>query len=176
MDIHHELAEGLTAQRLRVGDDDAVQDGFLKVLAGGAADLDNPGGYWYVASRNSLRDRLRKEASERRAVGIWLEIQRFEGRPHYGLPGCEHRDELGPSPGTPDDSDRRLEALHRSVASLRGRRRQLVELELEGVRSVAKLSERLGISPGATRVLRHRTYRQLRGRLLGDGCDEHPIN
>ena len=120
-----------------------------------------------------LRDHLRKEASERRTVEIWLEIQRFEGRAPDGRPGCEHLDELELSPGTPTDSDRRVEALHRSVAGLRSCRRQLVELELQGVRSVAELSDRLGISPGATRVLRHRTYRQLRARLLGDGNEKY---
>ncbi len=53
MDVCQEMAEGLAAQRLLVGDDDAVQDGFLKVLVGGVANLDNRGGYWYAASRNA---------------------------------------------------------------------------------------------------------------------------
>ncbi len=49
-----------------------------------------------------------------------------------------------------------------AVGQLQGLRRQLIELELSEVREVRALAFALGISEGATRVLRHRTYRQLR--------------
>jgi FixJ family two-component response regulator len=59
-------------------------------------------------------------------------------------------------------SEEQLAHLRRGVDQLQGRRRQLIDLELNGVREGRALADALGISEGATRVLRHRTYRQLR--------------
>jgi RNA polymerase sigma factor (sigma-70 family) len=126
-----------------VGDDDAVQEGFLRVIErGDPARLSNPGGYWYSASRNVLRDRRRRELVERRIIRTWLEIRAST-----------------PDPDRWSEDDRYH--LRRSIESLSGRRRRLVDLELSGVRNVSDLAKALEITEGATRVLRHRTYRQL---------------
>jgi RNA polymerase sigma factor (sigma-70 family) len=141
------MAEGLEAQRLSVGDDDAVQEGFLRVIQlRDPAQLSNPRGYWYSASRNALRDRRRRELVERRAVRAWLDIRAL---------GCD--------PGR--WSEEQLGDLHLAVEKLAGQRRRLVDLELAGMRKLSDLAKALEISEGAARVLRHRTYRQLRALL-----------
>jgi hypothetical protein len=62
------------------------------------------------------------------------------------------------------------------VKGLRGQRRRLVDLELGGVTRIGDLAEVLGISPGAVRVLRHRTYHQLRGAVTeGVGARRPPL-
>lgn len=144
MDDQQELAQGLKAQLRSVGDDDAVQDGFLRVVQRrGSDELANPQGYWYTAARHALRDRHRRRVAEDRAIRSWLEIQ---------------------SPGQEPDrwSAERLSELRWGIDQLEGTRRQLVDLELSGLREGRALAAALGISEGAMRVLRHRTYRQLR--------------
>lgn len=143
-------AEGLAAQRRTVGDDDAVQDGFLRIAQNGdLSGVANPMGYWYSASRNARRDRQRRESAERRAIRAWLET-----RP----------------PDAPLErwSESQLDDLRGAVEGLEGHRRQLIELELEGRRGLRDLAATLGISEGAARVLRHRTYRQLRAALRSE--------
>jgi RNA polymerase sigma factor (sigma-70 family) len=152
------MAEGLAAQRRTVGDDDAVQDGYLRVVQhGDLRGLANPMGYWYSAARNARRDRQRRESAEGRAIRAWLEIQPPGGHPERW-------------------SDDQLDDLLRAVDGLTGRRRRLIDLELEGRRDLRDLAATLGISEGAARVLRHRTYRQLRATLCteagrGEGAD-----
>jgi RNA polymerase sigma factor (sigma-70 family) len=149
LDDQEELAHGLEAQLRSVGDADAVQDGFLRILQRRGSDkLANPQGYWYRASRNALHDRQRRRLAEDRAIRGWLETKT--------------RDQ-------PADrwSAEQLANLRRGVDQLQGRRRRLIDLELSGVREGRELADELGISEGATRVLRHRTYRQLR-ELLGN--------
>jgi len=152
VDEQQKMAEGLRAQRQIVGDDDAVQDGFLRIIErrdpGG---LSNPRGYWYSASRNALRDRQRRQAAERRAIRAWLDIR----------PPASDRERW---------SEDQLSDLHLAIDRLMGRRRRLIDLELSGIRNVDELAESLGITQGATRVLRHRTYRQLRAFLSADGA------
>ena len=144
MDEQRELAHGLKAQLRSVKDEDAVQDGFLRVIQRrGSEKLANPQGYWYRASQSALRDRDRRQSAEERAIRSWLEIQ-----------------------GRVQEPDRwsaeQLSGLRRGIDQLEGKRRLLVELELSGLREGRALADALGISEGATRVLRHRTYRQLR--------------
>jgi RNA polymerase sigma factor (sigma-70 family) len=146
-DERQELAQGLPEQRRRVGDDDAVQDGFLRVVGRrepGA--LTNPQGYWNEASRSALRDRRRRQASEARAIRRW-----FDTRPGYTEPERW--------------SEEQLDDLRRGIDELYGDRRRLIDLELEGVYRGRDLADALGISEGAVRVLRHRTHRQLRALL-----------
>jgi RNA polymerase sigma factor (sigma-70 family) len=148
LDAHEKIAEGLEAQRLSVGDDDAVQEGFLRVIRlGDPAGLTNPRGYWYSASRNALRDRRRRESAERRAIRAWLEVR-------------------APDPDPVRWSEEQLGDLHRVIEKLPGQRRGLIDLELGGMRKLSDLAEALEISHGAARVLRHRTYRQLRDLLV----------
>jgi RNA polymerase sigma factor (sigma-70 family) len=143
-----ELAHGLEAQLRSVGDEDAVQDGFLRILQRQGSDKPaNPQGYWYRASRNALHDRQRRRLAEDRAIQSWLEVK----------PRDQQADRW---------SEEQLAHLRREVDQLRGRRRQLIDLELSGVREGRALADALGISEGATRVLRHRTYRQLRQLLV----------
>jgi DNA-directed RNA polymerase specialized sigma24 family protein len=144
LEQEQELAQGLPAQLRTVGDEDAVQDGFIRVVRRqGWASLKNPHGYWYATSRNALRDRHRRRAAEERAIRSWLEMQPRDGEPENCPEG-------------------QLVTLRWAVGQLQGLRRQLIELELSEVREVRALAFALGISEGATRVLRHRTYRQLR--------------
>ncbi len=149
MDEQQELADGLGAQLGRVRDEDAVQDGYLRVVQRrGSGHLANPQSYWYTASRNALRDRHRRRAAEDRAIRKWLEIQ-------------------SPQPEPDRWSDQQCSDLHQGIAQLEGSRRQLVDLELAGLLEGRALAAALGISEGAVRVLRHRTYRQLRALLSG---------
>jgi RNA polymerase sigma factor (sigma-70 family) len=151
VDALQKLAEGLDAQRRSLGDDDAVQEGFLRVVTGrDPIGLANPPGYWYSASRNALHDRRRREAAESRAVRAWLDL-----RPPATEPERWSEDQIG--------------GLRTAIERLEGRRRRLVDLELGGVRRVGDLAEALGITEGAARVLRHRTYRQLRAILSAGG-------
>lgn len=144
MDELQEWAEGLKAQLRVVGDDDAVQEGFVRMIGRRRPhDLRNPQGYWYRASVSAIRDRQRRRMSEERAIRLWLEV-----RPRSG------EDE--------DWSEEQISSLRRGIAELHGKRRRLIELELSGVRHSRGLADALGLSEGATRVLRHRTYRQLR--------------
>ena len=144
MEERLELANGLQAQLRSVGDADAVQDGFLRVVQRRGPDkLANPQGYWYRASQNALNDRQRRRSAENRAIRSWLETQ----------PRNQEADRW---------SEEQLSDLQRGVDQLQGRRRQLIDLELSGVRECRALADALGISEGATRVLRHRTYRELR--------------
>jgi RNA polymerase sigma factor (sigma-70 family) len=144
LDEQQELACGLEAQLRSVGDADAVQEGFLRAFQHGKPDkLANPQGYWYRASRNALHDRRRRRSAEDRAIRSWLEIHPRDQDAHRW-------------------TDEQLSDLHRGIDQLTGRRRRLIELELSGVRDGRALADALGISEGATRVLRHRTYRQLR--------------
>jgi RNA polymerase sigma factor (sigma-70 family) len=137
-------AEGLESQLRVVGDADAVQDGFVRAMrCRGPAKVLNPQGYWYRASLSALRDRHRRQATEERAIRQWLEIKPREG----------DRDRW---------SEEQLSALRGAIEELDGRRRQLIELELSGVRRSRDVAKVLELSEGATRVLRHRTYRQLR--------------
>lgn len=147
------LAAGLPAQRHSVGDDDAVQDGFLRVARAGTDELTNPAGYWYVASRRARIDRQRREQREQRAARSWA-----------------HELAMNPCDEPPSEpiSAEQVAGLHQAVGALQGRRRALVEAELAGVRSTVELAALLGMSPGAVRVLRHRTYGQLR-RFLSSG-------
>jgi RNA polymerase sigma factor (sigma-70 family) len=146
-DERQKLAQGLPEQRRRVGDDDAVQDGFLRVVGRRERRaLTNPQGYWNEASRSALRDRQRRQASEARAIRRWLET--------------------GPGHSEPERwSEEQLDDLRRGIDELRGHRRRLIDLELEGIYRGRDLAEALGISEGAVRVLRHRTHRQLRALL-----------
>ena len=145
------MAESLETLRRSVGDDDAVQDGFLRVVEGrDPAGLSNPGGYWYSASRNARRDRHRRDAAEGRAIRAWLAVRPPATEPERW-------------------SDDQISRLHLAIENLEGRRRRLVDLELVGIRSAGALAEALGISEGAARVLRHRTYRQLREMLSPGG-------
>lgn len=151
MDAVQKLADGLDAQRRSLGDDDAVQEGFLRVVEGrDPTGLANPPGYWHSASRNALRDRRRREAAERRAIRAWLDVRPPAVEPERW-------------------SDDQISGLRAAIESLEGRRRRLVDLELGGLRRVGDLAEALGITEGATRVLRHRTYRQLRAMLSAGG-------
>jgi DNA-directed RNA polymerase specialized sigma24 family protein len=149
VDEHQELAHGLEAQLRSVRDDDAVQDGFLRVVQRRASDkLANPQGYWYMASRSALHDRHRRQVAEDRAIRSWLETQGRGQEPERW-------------------SAQQLSDLRRGIDQLQGNRRQLVDLELNGLHQGRALANALGISEGATRVLRHRTYRQLRELLAG---------
>jgi RNA polymerase sigma factor (sigma-70 family) len=144
LDELQELAYGLEAQLRSVGDADAVQDGLLRVVQRRGPDgLTNPQGYWYMASRSALRDRHRRQIAEDRAIRSWLETQTREQEPDRW-------------------SEEQLSDLRQGIDQLQGQRRQLIDLELNGVRECRALAVSLGISEGATRVLRHRTYRQLR--------------
>lgn len=144
MDGQQELAFGLEAQFRSIRDDDAVQDGFLRVVQRRGSDrLTNPQGYWYMASRSALRDRHRRRSVEDRAIRSWLDTQ-------------------GPDQEPPRWSEEQLSNLRRGIDQLQGHRRRLIDLELAGVVEGRALADALGISEGATRVLRHRTYRQLR--------------
>ena len=150
MDTLGVMAEALAVQRRTVGDDDAVQDGYLRIAQHGDLRwLANPMGYWYSASRNARRDRQRRESAERRAIRAWLEIQ----------PPAGHAVRW---------SDNQLVDLLRAVDGLKGRRRRLIDLELEGRHDLRDLAATLGISEGAARVLRHRTYRQLRATICSE--------
>ena len=140
-----ELPHHLAAQLRTVGDEDAVQEGFIRVVQRQArTNLMNPHGYWYRASRNALRDQYRRRAIEDRAIRSWLEI---------------HSQDNGPERWSEED----VSDLHEGIEQLRGHRRRLIDLELSGERQTAAIAKMLGISEGAVRVLRHRTYRQLRG-------------
>jgi RNA polymerase sigma factor (sigma-70 family) len=149
MEALEEAARLLPRQRHSINDDDAVQEGFLRMARRGTQGLSNPGGYWHTASRRVQIERHRKARSEHSAIVRWLEVQRAQ-EPEEELP-----EEL-------------LELLMASVEGLHGRRRRLVELELGGLTRIGDLAECLGISPGAVKVLRHRTYRQLR-KLVTEG-------
>ncbi len=147
MEALEEIARLLPRQRQRIADEDAVQEGFLKMASRGTEGLENPGGYWYTAARRAQFERSRKAQAERRTISRWLELQSVE-RPR-------------------EDADEALiQLLPDLVERLRGRRRTLAQLELAGVTRVSDLSELLGISHGAVKVLRHRTYRQLRQALV----------
>ena len=149
MDDLQEMATGLEAQLTRVGDDDAVQEGFLRVLRRShPGSLDNPQGYWYRASYNALVDRRRRLVTEDRAIRQSLEVCPREAEQERW-------------------SDDQLADLRRGIGDLRGKRRRLIDLELSGVYEGRPLAEALGISEGAVRVLRHRTYRQLRALVSG---------
>jgi RNA polymerase sigma factor (sigma-70 family) len=151
------MAGALQTLRRSVGDDDAVQEGFLRVNeAWDPLTLSNPKGYWYAASRNALRDRQRRQAAERRAIQCWLGTQ------------CQLETHSGVDEGV-SWSEERLADLRSASSQLRGQRRRLIDLELQGIRNVADLAAALGITAGAARVLRHRTYRQLRALLSPGG-------
>ena len=145
MDGQQELAFGLEVQFRSVRDDDAVQDGFLRVVQRRGSDtLTNPQGYWSMACRSALRDRHRRRIVEDRAIISWLETRGLDQEP-------------------PRWSEEQLSELRRGkFDQLQGHRRRLIDLELTGVVEGRALADVLGISEGATRVLRHRTYRQLR--------------
>lgn len=148
MEALEEIARLLPTQRRRIDDDDAVQEGFLRMAGRGIQGLENPGGYWYTAARRAQIERLRKAQAEQRTVSRWLELQSAE------QPVEEAEESL-------------LQRLSELVEEkLRGRRRELARLELAGITRVSDLSRILGISPGAVKVLRHRAYRQLRQALL----------
>ena len=149
MDDLQEMATGLRAQLRSLGDDDAVQEGFLRVLRRRhPGSLANPQAYWYRASHSALLDRQRRRVTEERAIRQWLEVG----------PREDERERW---------SDDQLADLGRGIAELRGKRRRLIDLELSGVHEGRLLAEALGISEGAVRVLRHRTYRQLRALVSG---------
>lgn len=144
-----EMATGLEAQLRSVEDDDAVQEGFLRVLRRRhPGNLANPQAYWYRASRSALLDRQRRRIAEERAIRQWLEVGPREAEAERW-------------------SDDQLADLRRGIGELRGKRRRLIELELSGVHEGRPLAEALAISEGAVRVLRHRTYRQLRDLMSG---------
>ena len=145
MDDLHEMATGLKDLLRIVGDDDAVQEGFLRVQRRRhPGNLTNPQAYWYRASHSAFLDRQRRRVTEERAIRQWLDIGPREAEQERW-------------------SDDQLADLGRGIAQLRGKRRRLVDLELSGVHEGRLLADALGISEGAVRVLRHRTYRQLRG-------------
>jgi RNA polymerase sigma factor (sigma-70 family) len=144
-----EVARLLPRQRQLIDDDDAVQEGFLKMAKRGTRDLENPGGYWYTAARRAQIERRRKTEAEQRTVASWLEIQ-----------------QAPPPMAYLDDSV--VRHLAELVEGLKGKRRALAELELSGTTRVSDLAEHLGISAGAVKVLRHRTYRQLRQALTAE--------
>jgi len=149
LDDLQEMATGLRAQLRSVGDDDAVQEGFLRVQRRRhPGNLANPQAYWYRASHSALLDRQRRRVAEERAIRQWLEVGPREAEQERW-------------------SDDQLADLGRGIAQLRGKRRRLVDLELSGVHEGRLLAEALGISEGAVRVLRHRTYRQLRALVSG---------
>ncbi len=149
MDDLQEMATGLEAQLRIVGDDDAVQEGFLRVIRRRhPSSLANPQAYWYRASRSALLDRQRRRVTEERAIHQWLEVGPREAEQERW-------------------SDDQLADLRRGIGELRGKRRQLIDLELSGVHEGRRLAEALGISEGVVRVLRHRTYRQLRALVSG---------
>ncbi len=160
-----EVARLLPRQRQLIDDDDAIQEGFLKMAKRGTEGLENPGGYWYTAARRARIERLRKAEAEHRTVARWLETQQAEQPPAH-----------------PDDSV--IRCLGELVAGLKGKRRALAELELAGTTRVSDLAEHLGISHGAVKVLRHRTYSQLRQALTGEpgmkpvqrGDQEQPLS
>jgi RNA polymerase sigma factor (sigma-70 family) len=143
MEALEEAARLLPRQRQSINDDDAVQEGFLRMARRGTQGISNPGAYWHSAARRAQIESYRKARSERSAIARWLQVQRAQ-EPEHELP------------------EEMLTLLKDSVEGLRGRRRQLVDLELGGLARIGDLAECLGISPGAVRVLRHRTYRQLR--------------
>ncbi len=149
MDDLQEMATGLKAQLTRVGDEDAVQEGFLRVLRrSDPVPLTNPQGYWYRASHNALVDRRRRGVIEERAIRQWLDVCPREAEQERW-------------------SDDQLADLRCGIGQLRGKRQRLIELELSGVHEGRPLAAALGISEGAVRVLRHRTYRQLRAVVSG---------
>jgi len=149
LDDLQEMATGLNALLKSVGDDDAVQEGFLRVQRRRhPGNLANPQGYWYRASHSALLDRRRRRVTEERAIRQWLEV--------------------GPRDAEQDRwSEGQLADLRRGIGKLSGKRLRLIDLELSGVHDGRLLAEELGISEGAVRVLRHRTYRQLRALVSG---------
>ena len=149
MDDLQEMATGLEAQLRSVGDADAVQEGFIRVQRRRHPEsLANPQAYWYRASHSALLDNRRRRVTEERANRQWVEV--------------------GPRQAEKQRwSDAQLADLRRAIGELRGKRQRLIDLELSGVHEGRLLAEALGISEGAVRVLRHRTYRQLRDLLRG---------
>src|SRR5580698_7079589 len=110
------MAGALQSLRRSVGDDDAVQEGFLRVIeARDPATLRNPKGYWYAASRSALRDRQRRQAAERRAIQSWLETQRW----------LETKSDVDESGGRFDE---RLGDIRCAASKLCGQRRRLIEM------------------------------------------------
>ncbi len=155
-----EISRLLPKQRQLIDDDDAIQEGFLKMAKRGTRGLENPGGYWYTAARRAQIERRRKAEAEQRTVARWFEIQQIQQLEIQQIQQTE------PPLRYADDSA--IRQLPELVEGLRGKRRALAELELAGTTRVSDLAEHLGISPGAVKVLRHRTYRQLRQALNGE--------
>lgn len=149
------LAHSRADQVAAVGDEDAVHDGFVTLLARGIEGIERPGAYWYVVSRRAAADRARRRGAEARALVRYARDRTLAAAEETATAGC----------GVAVSA----EALRAAVDGLRPRQRKLVELELCGVVDAQELAQCLGTTPGNVRVLRHRAHRRLRSTLLGDG-------
>ena len=150
------IARRWSELRRRVRDEDAVQEAFVRLAARGAGGLVNPEGWWCVAAHRVRIDGHRREAAGERAK--WALYH-------------EARRDTGPEPEPGPDP--RLPELHDAVRRLAPGQRALVELELAGVTRVADLATRLGTTPGAVKVRRHRAHHRLR-RLMEEGAGRPP--
>jgi len=140
-------SQDLYDQLRAVGDEDAVQDGFLRIFQrSNCVAPKNLKAYWYSASKNALTDRSRRLSAERRAVGRLSEV----------IPMTDEATRW---------SEQQVRDLISIANDLSGRSRLLIALELQGTRNISELSDSLAMSEGATRTLRYRTYRQLRAAL-----------
>lgn len=128
------------------GDEDALQEAYLRLQRCGLSGLDDPVSYWRRAARNAAVDAHRFDQRQQKVLAGWdLELARLDQ---------DFDDELV--------GDERIASLRCAIERLPVRRRALIEAELSGVHDTAELAARLHTTPGAVRVLRHRTYADLR--------------
>jgi DNA-directed RNA polymerase specialized sigma24 family protein len=72
MEALEEAARLLPRQRDSINNDDAVQEGFLRMARRGMQRLANPGGYWYTTSRRVQIERHRRPGSKPRPLSDGL--------------------------------------------------------------------------------------------------------
>lgn len=161
MDELTRLARTLPAQRRAVTDDDAVQEAFIAVAAMDLTVLVNAPGYWYrIAARRRVDHQRAQTRADRHTTSLHAEAQDCEA--------LDETDDLIDELDTLETQESGLKS-GPSIATVLPRlspgRRSLIEAELAGITDTATLASILGCTPSAVRVLRHRTYRQLRDLL-----------
>ncbi|TPX00725.1 sigma-70 family RNA polymerase sigma factor, partial [Schumannella luteola] len=120
--------------------EDAVQDALARYLAAPPASVDNLAGWITVVARNLARDRQRSLASERRALGRWLET---------------HRDD----PGAGGSGE--LLDIRTALAALPERQREVCALRFLAGCSVEQVARELGVTTGTVKTQLHRARRRL---------------